>query len=140
MSRPPVSLTCVLLVSDKSAVAVRALVGLARAGGEREAIAIAEVARRSELSLTQLEQLFVQLKRAGILRSQRGVGGGYLLTRPIGEVSLLHVVEAIDGQVGADTDALFNGPRDALRGALARRTLEEVVREDEASGAPMYWI
>ncbi len=129
-----------LLVSDKSAVAVRALVGLARAGGEREAIAIAEVARRSELSLTQLEQLFVQLKRAGILRSQRGVGGGYLLTRAIGEVSLLHVVEAIDGQVGVDTDPLFNGPRDALRGALARRTLEEVVREDEAAGAPMYWI
>jgi Rrf2 family protein len=130
----------VLLVSDKSAVAVRALVGLARAGGEREAVAIAEVARRSELSLTQLEQLFVQLKRAGILRSQRGVGGGYLLTRTIGEVSLLHVVEAVDGQVGADTDPLFNGPRDALRGALARRTLEEVVQEDEAAGTPMYWI
>lgn len=129
-----------LLVSDKSAVAVRALVGLARAGGEREAIAIAEVARRSELSLTQLEQLFVQLKRAGILRSQRGVGGGYLLTRTIGEISLLHVVEAVDGQVGADTDALFNGPKDALRGALARRTLEEVVQEDEAAGTPMYWI
>jgi Rrf2 family cysteine metabolism transcriptional repressor len=130
----------VLLVSDKSAVAVRALVGLARAGGEREAIAIAEVARRSDLSLTQLEQLFVQLKRSGILRSQRGVGGGYLLTRPIGEVSLLHVVEAIDGQVGADTDAVFAGPREALRGALARRTLEEVVQEDDTAGAPMYWI
>ena len=129
-----------LLVSDKSAVAVRALVGLARAGGEREAIAIAEVARRSELSLTQLEQLFVQLKRAGILRSQRGVGGGYLLTRPIGDLSLLNVVEAVDGQVGAETDALFAGPRDALRGALARRTLEEVLREDESSGTPMYWI
>lgn len=127
-------------MSDKSAVAVRALVGLARAGGEREAVAIAEVARRSDLSLTQLEQLFVQLKRAGILRSQRGVGGGYLLTRAIGEVSLLHVVEAVDGQVGVDTDPVFNGPREALRGALSRRTLEEVVREDETAGAPMYWI
>lgn len=129
-----------LLVSDKSAVAVRALVGLARAGGERDAIAIAEVARRSELSLTQLEQLFVQLKRSGILRSQRGVGGGYLLTRPIGEVSLLNVVEAIDGALGAETDQLFAGPREALRGALARRTLEEVLNEDDTSGAPMYWI
>lgn len=129
-----------LLVSDKSAVAVRALVGLARAGGEREAVAIAEVARRAELSLTQLEQLFVQLKRGGLLRSQRGVGGGYLVTRPIAEISLLHVVEAIDGPVGADTDPLFNGPRDALRGALARRTLEEVVRDEEATSAPMYWI
>lgn len=129
-----------LLVSDKSAVAVRALVGLARAGGEREAVAIAEVARRSDLSLTQLEQLFVQLKRAGVLRSQRGVGGGYLLTRPVAEISLLEVVEAIDGHVGVDTDAVFNGPRDALRGALSRRTLEEVVREEEQAGAPMYWI
>lgn len=129
-----------LLVSDKSAVAVRALVGLARAGGEREAVAIAEVARRSDLSLTQLEQLFVQLKRAGVLRSQRGVGGGYLLTRPVAEISLLEVVEAIDGQLGVDTDAVFNGPRDALRGALSRRTLEEVVREEEQAGTPMYWI
>ncbi|MBJ7473408.1 MAG: Rrf2 family transcriptional regulator [Solirubrobacteraceae bacterium] len=129
-----------LLVSDKSAVAVRALVGLARAGGEREAVAIAEVARRADLSLTQLEQLFVQLKRGGLLRSQRGVGGGYLLTRSIGQISLLDVVEAVDGPLGADTDAIFNGPRDALRGALARRTLEEVVREEDAAGAPMYWI
>ena len=129
-----------LLVSDKSAVAVRALVGLARAGGEREAVAIAEVARRADLSLTQLEQLFVQLKRGGILRSQRGVGGGYLLTKTISEISLLHVVEAVDGPVGADTDPLFSGPKDALRGALARRTLEEVVREEETAGTPMYWI
>lgn len=129
-----------LLVSDKSGVAVRALVGLARAGGDREAIAIAEVARRSELPLTQLEQLFVQLKRSGILRSQRGVGGGYLLTRPVAEISLLQVVEAIDGPLGADTDPAFAGPRDALQGALARRTLEEVVREEESAGTPMYWI
>jgi Rrf2 family protein len=130
----------VLLVSDKSGVAVRALVGLARAGGEREAVAIAEVARRADLPLTQLEQLFVQLKRAGILRSQRGVGGGYLLTRPVAEISLLQVVEAIDGPLGAETDPAFNGPRDALHGALTRRTLEEVVREEESAGTPMYWI
>ncbi|MEH3054531.1 MAG: Rrf2 family transcriptional regulator [Patulibacter minatonensis] len=129
-----------LLVSDKSGTAVRALVGLARAGGDREAVAIAEVARRSDLPLTQLEQLFVQLKRAGILRSQRGVGGGYLLTRPVAEISLLQVVEAIDGPLGADTDPAFSGPRDALHGALSRRTLEEVVRDEESAGTPMYWI
>ncbi len=129
-----------LLVSDKSGVAARALAALSVAGGEREAIAIAEVARRADLPLTQLEQLFVQLKRGGILRSQRGVGGGYLLTRGPAEISLLDIVQAIDGELGTEGDAIFAGPRDALRGALARRTLEEVVREDEASSAPMYWI
>jgi len=130
----------VLIVSDKSAVAVRALATLARAGGEREAVAIAEVARRADLPLTQLEQLFVQLKRAGVLRSQRGVGGGYLLTRPIADITLLDAVQAIDGELGADTDPAFTAARDALRNALARRTLEEIVREDEASSAPMYYI
>jgi len=130
----------VLLVSDKSGVAVRALAGLARAGGEHDAVAIAEVARRSALPLTQLEQLFVQLKRAGILRSQRGVGGGYVLARPVSEITLLHVVEAIDGPLGVDVDPVFSGPRDALQGALTRRTLDEVVRDDEQAGAPMYWI
>lgn len=129
-----------LIVSDKSAVAVHGLVGLARAGGEHEAVAIAEVARQTELPLTQLEQIFVQLKRGGILRSQRGVGGGYLLTRPVAEITLLQVVEAIDGEVGAGTDKLFAGPREALRGALTRRTLEEAVRESDAGAAPMYWI
>lgn len=129
-----------LIVSDKSAVAVHGLVGLARAGGEQEAVAIAEVARRTELPLTQLEQIFVQLKRGGILRSQRGVGGGYLLTRPVADITLLQVVEAIDGEVGAGTDPLFHGPRDALRGALTRRTLEEALRESGAGAAPMYWI
>ena len=129
-----------LLVSDKSGVAARALAALSVAGGEREAIAIAEVARRADLPLTQLEQLFVQLKRGGILRSQRGVGGGYLLTRGPAEISLLDIVQAVDGELGTEGDAIFAGPRDALRGALARRTLEEVVREDEASSAPMYWI
>lgn len=129
-----------LIVSDKSAVAVHGLIGLARAGGETDAVAIAEVARQTELPLTQLEQIFVQLKRGGILRSQRGVGGGYLLTRPVAEVTLLAVVEAIDGEVGAGTDAIFSGPRDALRAALSRRTLEEAVRESDPGAAPMYWI
>lgn len=129
-----------LLVSDKSGVALRSLVALAHAGGAQDAIAIAEVARRLELPVTQLEQLFSQLKRAGVLRSQRGVGGGYLLNRAVAEITLLEVVEAIDGPLGADVDPAFAGPRDALQGALSRRTLDEVVREDEQSGAPMYWI
>ncbi len=129
-----------LIVSDKSGVALRALVGLTRAGGESDAIAIAEVARRIDLPVTQLEQLFAQLKRAGLLRSQRGVGGGYLLNRAVAEITLLDVVEAIDGPLGTEVDAAFSGPRDALQGALSRRTLDEVVREDEQSGAPMYWI
>lgn len=129
-----------LIVSDKSGVALRSLVGLARAGGENEAVAIAEVARRIDLPVTQLEQLFAQLKRAGVLRSQRGVGGGYLLNRAVTEITLLDVVEAIDGPLGAEVDPAFAGPRDSLQGALSRRTLDEVVREDEQSGAPMYWI
>jgi hypothetical protein len=50
------------------------------------------------------------------------------------------VVEAIDGPLGVDVDPVFSGPRDALQGALTRRTLDEVVRDDEQAGAPMYWI
>lgn len=129
-----------LLVSEKSAIAARALAALAIAGGDREAVAIAEVARRSAIPLTQLEQLFAQMRRGGLLRSQRGVGGGYLLTRPVVDISLLEIVEAIDGELVSDEHGIFNGPRDALRGALARRTLEEIVREDQSTASPMYYI
>jgi len=130
----------VLLVSDKSVLAIRSLVSLVRCGGAQGPVAIAEVARSGEHVQTQIEQLFSQLKRGRILRSQRGVGGGYLLERAPDQITLLEIVELIDGPIGEGTDPLLAAPRDALRNSLARRTLDEIVREDEAAGAPMYYI
>ena len=62
-------------ITSKSPYAVRALVELGRAG-DRAPVPIGELARRRDIPVQFLEQLFAVLRRAGILRSQRGVKGG----------------------------------------------------------------
>jgi DNA-binding IscR family transcriptional regulator len=91
-----------------------------------------------------LEGLFATLRRAGILQSQRGVKGGYSFARPPGEVTLLEVVDLLEGELGAEAAA--NGPvwaeaADAARNVLAGTTIAEVAeREARDSATPMYYI
>ena len=89
-----------LSITTKSPYALSALVELHRlqAAGP---VPIAELARRREIPVQFLEQLFASLRRAGILRSQRGVKGGYTLARPAAEVTVLELVEVLDGPLGA---------------------------------------
>jgi Rrf2 family iron-sulfur cluster assembly transcriptional regulator len=61
--------------------------------------ALADIADRQELSLSYLEQLFAQLRRAGLVKSVRGPGGGYQLTRPPTEINVAEIVIAVDEDV-----------------------------------------
>jgi Rrf2 family iron-sulfur cluster assembly transcriptional regulator len=61
--------------------------------------ALADIADRQELSLSYLEQLFAQLRRAGLVKSVRGPGGGYQLTRPSTEINVAEIVVAVDEDV-----------------------------------------
>ena len=76
----------VISITSKSPYAVAALVELYRYG-DHVPVPIAELARRRDIPVQFLEQLFATLRRAGILRSQRGVKGGYSFGRPAGEVT-----------------------------------------------------
>jgi len=88
-----------------------------------------------------LEQLFAVLRRAGILRSQRGVRGGYLFARPPAEVSVLEVVELLDGPLGRDAQGVFADAASAARTVLAETTIADVIeRESREAGASMYYI
>ena len=107
-----------LSITTKSPYALSALVELHRlqAAGP---VPIAELARRREIPVQFLEQLFASLRRAGILRSQRGVKGGYTLARPAAEVTVLELVEVLDGPLGAGTSGRFRpGRTGRLHGAL----------------------
>ena len=68
---------------------------------------IAELARRREIPVQFLEQLFATLRRAGILRSQRGVKGGYTFAKPATEVTVLELVELLDGPWAATATGVF---------------------------------
>ena len=73
-----------------------------------------------------LLQILRNLVTHGILRSTRGVDGGYTLVRPADEVSLLEVIEAIDGPLNSDSnlgDVLSENSHDKLQGALSQVTM-----------------
>lgn len=62
---------------------------------------LGELSRRQDISLPYLEQLFVKLRRAGLVESVRGPGGGYRLARPASEIRITDVLEAVDETVSA---------------------------------------
>src|ERR1700739_2065696 len=120
-------------ITTKSPYALSALVEL-RHQGDRGPVPIAELARRREIPVQFLEQLFATLRRAGVLRSQRGVKGGYSFARPAGEITVLEIVELLDAPVGTDAAGVFADAARAARAVLAEATVAEVA-EREAQAA-----
>jgi Rrf2 family transcriptional regulator, cysteine metabolism repressor len=130
----------VISITSKSPYALAALVELHLHGGN-EPVPIAELSRRRDIPVQFLEQLFATLRRAGVLRSQRGVGGGYSFARPPAEVTVLEVVELLDGRLGAGAEGIFAESAAAARAVLAGATIADVVeRENRDAGATMYYI
>jgi Rrf2 family transcriptional regulator, cysteine metabolism repressor len=127
-------------ITTKSPYALSALVELHH-HGDRGPVPIAELARRREIPVQFLEQLFATLRRAGVLRSQRGVKGGYSFARPAGDITVLELVELLDGPVGADASGVFADAAQAARSVLAGSTVAEMAEaESRSAGAPMYHI
>jgi Rrf2 family protein len=107
-------------------------------------IPIGELARRRDIPQQFLEGLFATLRRAGILKSQRGVKGGYLFARSPSEVTVLEVVELLEGELSARDgggDEIWQKAVAALREVLASTTIAELAeREARAKGQSMYYI
>ena len=77
----------------------------------------------------------------GVLQSQRGVKGGYSFARPPGEITVLQVVELLDGALGADAAGIFADAATAARDVLAGATIADLVeREAREAGSSMYYI
>jgi Rrf2 family protein len=139
-----------ITITSKSRYAVLALTELARMGalpGGRP-VPIAELARRRDVPLQFLEQLFATLRRAGMLQSQRGVKGGYTFVKDPSELTVLEIVQLLEGEFEDDPRVLGEGSQDiwlravtSLRDVLSATTIADIVqREADAAGAPMYHI
>ena len=87
-------------VSTRGDYASRALLSLALHddGGPTS---VRDVAERTGLPQPYLEQILLTLKGAGLVRSKRGVGGGYVLARDPGAITLAEIVSAVDGPIQA---------------------------------------
>ena len=85
-------------LSTKGRYAVMAMVDLAQASKDRP-VPLGDIASRQEISLSYLEQLFAKLRKAGVVKSVRGPGGGYRLARPTGETRISDIMMAVEEPV-----------------------------------------
>lgn len=132
-------------LSTRGRYGLRALVDLAANAGEGTA-SLVQTARRQKLSLNYLEQVFASLRRAGIVTTVKGAGGGYALAHDMDEITVKEVIEALEGEIsiadeaaGVREDEVQSAIRSLLwdeidrqvEKLLAGRTLGSLVREYE---------
>ncbi len=86
-------------VSTRGDYASRALLSLALHAEDPAPTSVRDIAERTGLPQPYLEQILLALKGAGLVRSKRGVGGGYVLARPAEEITLGQIVSAVDGPI-----------------------------------------
>jgi len=129
-------------VTAKSRYAVVGMAELSRSSGTLVPIAV--VAERRGIPVQFLEQLFSTLRRAGLLVSQRGVKGGYRLARDADQITVLEVVQALDGRLGdegKEAGGIWADGVESLRAVFTRATIADVARREEAElGSGMYYI
>ena len=135
-------------VSTRGDYASRALLFLALNGDNRSPTSVRDIAERTGLPQPYLEQILLALKGAGLVRSKRGVGGGYTLARTPAEIRLSQIVSAVDGPIvaGDFSEPHTDGACDhegqcvllsiwASAGSHMRRYLDSFTLEDIASMA-----
>jgi Rrf2 family protein len=126
--------------------------------GEGAPVQIRVISERQGVPARYLEQIFQRLRRAGLVTSKRGPGGGYTLGEPPGEIDLRRIVEAVEGPVdvapGLDEhapvhrpDFVWSGLSDRLASLLEETTIESLCTSAAGadvpraeSEAPMYFI
>ena len=132
-------------ISAKSDYAVRAMLVLAERDGTQpvkgEALATAQ-----EIPVKFLENILLDLRRSGLVASQRGAEGGYRLNRPADTITLADVIRAVDGPLAnirgiRPESASYTGAATSLREvwvamrASMRAVLESVTLADVATGS-----
>ncbi|MEZ5216755.1 MAG: Rrf2 family transcriptional regulator [Ilumatobacteraceae bacterium] len=86
-------------VSTRGDYACRALLSLSLHEGEQRPTSVRDIAERTGLPQPYLEQILLALKGAGLVRSKRGVGGGYVLGRAPEDIRLSEIISAVDGPI-----------------------------------------
>ncbi|CAA9427175.1 MAG: Iron-sulfur cluster regulator IscR [uncultured Rubrobacteraceae bacterium] len=135
-------------LTKKSKYAVRAVVEIASNGCGP--LGVAEISRRQSIPERFLEQIFGELRRGGILESRRGAHGGYCLAIPAEEVTVLDIVEILDGEVRPDrhsdedghytddvpsssTGEVWDEARAALEGVFGRYSIAQLAEAERGS-------
>jgi Rrf2 family protein len=116
-------------------------------GAGRKTAMIDEVSRAEKVPKSFLAKIFQNLARAGLVKSVRGAGGGFVLAKQPADVSILEIVEAIEGKIvfqrckqekpdckhvgGCALCGLFEQAQDGLKDVLTRTSLNDLIRRQE---------
>ena len=137
-------------VGSRGDYGLRALIYLAAQESLEKPVQIASIAERQQIPEDYLRQLLVTLRTAGLVKSVRGPHGGYFLAKVPGDISMLDVIEVLEGPpdhmrcrhaeegmppcsliAGCQMRAQWHQATDALRETLGKTTLAELVRDVE---------
>ena len=106
------------------------------------AVSLSDIAKRQEISISYLEQLFSKLRKKGLVVSTRGASGGYHIAKPINEISIMTIISAVDESVDARacegkgncqdgamclTHDLWNGLSEQIENYLSTVTLDTLI-------------
>jgi Rrf2 family protein len=92
-----------------------ALTDIALHSENGSSVSAPDIAERQGISQKYLEQILTHLKQAGLIRAQKGLRGGYALTRPAGKIRLSEILNALDNSILEETGA---GSGETLRDAV----------------------
>ena len=96
-----------------------ALTDIALHSENGSSVSAPDIAERQGISQKYLEQILTHLKQAGLIRAQKGLRGGYALTRPAGKIRLSEILNALDNSILEETDTGNSGTlRDAVNACL----------------------
>jgi len=118
----------VIQISEAASLALHSMMLLAQA--ENEPLSVDAIAARIDVSRAHLSKVLQRLSKSGLVRGTRGPGGGYALSRPPGEISLLEVYVAIDGPLPRTT-CLLGHSKCLLGGCLFGELLTQTTRSFE---------
>lgn len=117
-------------ISTKGRYGLRALVDLA-ANSQNGPVSLPGTAKRQNLSLNYLEQVFSKLRKAGIVCSIKGASGGYRLARDMDEITLKEILDVLEGSFSI-TDAEVHRETDAVQNVLQTLLWDEINRKINA--------
>ncbi len=111
-------------VSTKGRYGLRALVDVA-ANSQGQPVSLVQTAKRQNISLNYLEQVFGVLRKAGIVISVKGAGGGYLLARDADDITVKEILEALEGKFSI-IDRTGIQEQDAVQRAIQELVWDEI--------------
>jgi Rrf2 family iron-sulfur cluster assembly transcriptional regulator len=129
-------------LTTKGRYAVTAMLDLAY-HSEKRPVTLTDIAKRQQISLSYLEQLFARLRRSGMVEGVRGPGGGYQLSRDAGQISIADIIAAVDETIDSTrcggkgncqnsqpclTHDLWMGLSDQIRDYLDSISLQDVLQ------------